>query len=66
MFNRMFICFDALKKGWMVGCKPIIGLDGYFLKGVYEGHLLVAVGKDADKQMFRIALGVIDKENKRN
>ena len=66
VFSRMFICFGALRKGWMAGCRPIIGLDGCLLKGVCKGQLLVAVGKDVDEQMFPIAWGVINKENKRN
>ena len=52
--------------GWLAGCRPIIGIDDCFLKGVCKGQLLVAVGKDADEQMFPIAWGVIDKETKRN
>ena len=27
-FQRIYICFDALKKGWINGCRRIIGLDG--------------------------------------
>ena len=26
-FKRIFICFDSLRKGWLVGCIPIIVLD---------------------------------------
>ncbi|XVF66909.1 hypothetical protein PTKIN_Ptkin10aG0077400 [Pterospermum kingtungense] len=35
MFKRIYICFDALKKGWKKGCRPWIGVDGCFLKGPY-------------------------------
>ena len=31
-FKRMFVCLDACKRGWKGGCRPIIGLDGYFFK----------------------------------
>ncbi|TYH90856.1 hypothetical protein ES332_A13G077500v1 [Gossypium tomentosum] len=27
-FKRFYVCFDALKKGWKPGCRPLIGLDG--------------------------------------
>ena len=37
VFRRMFICFDACKKGWRAGCRPLIGLDGCFLKGICKG-----------------------------
>ena len=33
IFRRMCICFDALKKGWKGGCRPLIGLDGCFNLG---------------------------------
>ncbi|KAM7497182.1 hypothetical protein LguiA_021596 [Lonicera macranthoides] len=32
-FKRMYVCFAAVKKAWLAGCKPVIGLDGCFLKG---------------------------------
>ena len=62
----MFICFDAVKKGWKAGCRPIIGVNGCFLKGVCKGQLLAAIGLDADDQMYPIAWAVVDKENKVN
>ncbi|XP_050210068.1 uncharacterized protein LOC126660546 [Mercurialis annua] len=66
VFKRMFICFDAYKQGWNHGCRPIIGLDGCFLKSNCKGQLLAAIGKDADEQMYPIAWGVIDTENTSN
>ena len=66
VLKRMFICFDALKKGWKEGCMPIIGLDGSFLEGHGKGEVLVAVGKDASNQIFPIVWAVSDKENKVN
>lgn len=31
-FSRMYVCFQAYKNRWRVGLRPIIGLDGIFLK----------------------------------
>jgi len=31
-----------------MSCRPIIGLDGYFLKGRYGGGLLTVVGQDGN------------------
>ncbi|PHU22475.1 hypothetical protein BC332_07582 [Capsicum chinense] len=31
-FLRMYLCFDALEKGWKYGLRPLIGVDGTFLK----------------------------------
>ncbi|XP_065855345.1 uncharacterized protein [Euphorbia lathyris] len=66
VFWRIFICFAALKKGWKEGCRPIIGLDGCFLKGICKGVLLVAYGRDADDHFYPIAWAVVDRESGRS
>ncbi|XP_057745904.1 uncharacterized protein LOC130965081 [Arachis stenosperma] len=55
LFNRLYISLDACKKGFKVRCRPLIGLDGCFLKGYFGGHLLSAVGQDANNSFFVIA-----------
>ncbi|XP_017635007.1 uncharacterized protein LOC108477073 [Gossypium arboreum] len=61
-FKRYYVCFDALKRGWKAGCRPLIGLDGCFLKGLFKSEFLTAVGRDANNQMFPIAWAVIEVE----
>lgn len=51
-FKGIYICFDACRRGWLKGCRPIIGLDGYHIKGQYPGQLLLAIGIDANNDMF--------------
>ncbi|KAK4404861.1 hypothetical protein Sango_0854700 [Sesamum angolense] len=46
--------------------RPIIGLDGCFLKTCYGGQLLVAVGRDGNDNMFPIAMVVVQVENREN
>jgi len=58
-FDRLYIFFDALKKGWLAGCRKIIGVDGCFLKGICKGILLAAIGKDGNNQMFPITWAVV-------
>ncbi|MBA0845186.1 hypothetical protein Goarm_022370 [Gossypium armourianum] len=41
-FKRFYICFEALKRGWKEGCRPILGLDGCFLKAPFKGKMLSA------------------------
>ena len=62
-FKRMYICYSALKKGWKVGCRPVIGLDGCFLKTVCGGQLLSAVGRDGNNQMYPICHAVVEVES---
>ncbi|GAV59754.1 hypothetical protein CFOL_v3_03285, partial [Cephalotus follicularis] len=43
VFRRMFICYGASKKGFLDGCRPFIGLDGYHLKVPFGGVMLSAI-----------------------
>ncbi|XP_060170969.1 uncharacterized protein LOC132601938 [Lycium barbarum] len=61
-FLRMYICFNALKKGWKGGLRPLIGVDGTFLKGRYKDQMLVALAQDSMKQFYPLAWVVVDKE----
>ncbi|XP_074327771.1 uncharacterized protein LOC141665686 [Apium graveolens] len=62
-FKRIYVCYYALKAGWKAGCRPVIGLDGCFLKTVCGGQLLSAVGRDGNNQMFPICYAVVEYEN---
>lgn len=35
-FDKFYLCFEAMKLGFISGCCPAIGVDGCFLKGPYE------------------------------
>ena len=45
-------------------CKPLVGLDGCHLKGKFGGHILSATAKDGNDNIFLVALGVVEQENK--
>jgi hypothetical protein len=62
----MYIYLDACKRGFMAGCRKVVGLDGCFFKGATNGELLQDVGRDANSQMYPIAWDVVDKENNMN
>lgn len=64
MFERMYVCFAACKRAFATTCRPLIGLDGCFLKGIYGGQLLAAVGKDGNNQMLPIAFAVVEAETR--
>ena len=65
-FHRIYICFNAIKEGWKRGCHRAIGLDDCFLKGQCKGELLIAIGRDANNQIYPIAWAVVEFENKLN
>ena len=64
VFERLYISFDCLKKGFLGGCRKILGLDGCFLKGAVKGEILAAVGRDGNNQMFPVAWSVVTFETK--
>ncbi|GKB15912.1 hypothetical protein Tco_0849835, partial [Tanacetum coccineum] len=66
MFNSYYVCIQQLKEGWKAGCRKIIGIDGCFLKGICQGELLAAVGRDANNQIYPIAWAVVQVENTEN
>jgi len=64
VFQRIYVCFYACKRAFATTCRPLIGLDGCFLKGRDGGHLLAAIGKDGNNQMLPIAFAVVEAETK--
>jgi hypothetical protein len=60
-FYRFYVCLEACRKGFLAGCRKVIGLDGCFFKG-RPGELLCVVGRDANNQIYPIAWAAVDKE----
>ncbi|KAL4282895.1 hypothetical protein GQ457_16G000570 [Hibiscus cannabinus] len=63
-FRRFYVCFGALKEGFKRYCRPVIGVDGCFLKGFLKGEILSAVGKDSNNQIFHVAWAYVEVENR--
>ncbi|KAF7802187.1 uncharacterized protein G2W53_041298 [Senna tora] len=62
-FERLYICLDACKKSSIL-CRPIVDLDGCFLKTPCGGQLLAAIGRDPNDKMLPIAIAVVEVETK--
>lgn len=63
-FKRLFVVYDAQSRGFMAGCRPIIGLDACHLMGPYGGQLMHAMGRDANNKMYPLAIAVVEAETK--
>ena len=37
VFEGMYVCLAGLKNAFKVGCRPLVCLDGCWLKGTYGG-----------------------------
>ncbi|XP_015950034.1 uncharacterized protein LOC107474900 [Arachis duranensis] len=66
VFERFYVCLHGCKKGFVGGCRPLIGLDGTFLKTYYAGWLLCAIGQDVNNHVYPIAWAIVHIESKDN
>ncbi|XP_039143266.1 uncharacterized protein LOC120280475 [Dioscorea cayenensis subsp. rotundata] len=64
VFKGFYICLKPLKDAFWSGCRPFIGFDGCFLKSLYGGQLLSAVGIDPNDCILPIAYAVVLVENR--
>ena len=61
--SYIFIYSFFSKVGWKEGCRPLIGVDGTFLKGKARGVMLTAVGIDGNDSVYPLAVALVEKEN---
>jgi hypothetical protein len=61
-FQRLYMSLAACKDGFRQACRPVIGVDGCFIKGHYGGQLLAAVGRDPNDNIYPIAIAVVEAE----
>ncbi|KAL0553591.1 hypothetical protein IC582_007491 [Cucumis melo] len=61
-FKYLFMSVGACVRGFLNCIRPIIVMDGTFLKNKYRGQLIVAVCLDGNNQIYPLAFGVVDRE----
>ncbi|XP_016206867.1 uncharacterized protein LOC107647289 [Arachis ipaensis] len=66
MFEKMYVCLSDCKNGFRSGCRPLIGLDGAFLKTQIAGQILSAIAQDTNHHIYVIAWAIVNVENKEN
>ncbi|KAL3655614.1 hypothetical protein CASFOL_000010 [Castilleja foliolosa] len=62
-FRYCFMSLGASIRGFLGNIRPVIAIDGTFLRGKYGGTLLLATAMDGNKQIYPIAFGIVDSEN---
>ena len=60
----MYVRFNAQKVGFLGGCRPFIGLDDCHIKHRFDGQILFAIAKDANDNIFPVAMAVVEQEYK--
>ena len=63
-FERLYICWAGCKKGFLAGCRQIIGLDACHLKTKLGGQLIVAIARDPNEEYFPLAVAVVEAKTK--
>ena len=63
-FERLYICLESCKMGFLAGCRPFIGLDACHLKNKLEGQLIIAICRDFNEEYFPLAYAVVEAETK--
>ena len=63
-FEKLYICLEGCKKGFLAGCKPIIGLDACHLKTKSGGQLITIVTRDPNEECSLLAYAVVEVETR--
>ncbi|KAL0549171.1 hypothetical protein IC582_013652 [Cucumis melo] len=61
-FKYLFMAVGACVRGFLNCIRPVIVMDGTFLKNKYRGQLIVTVCLDGNNQIYPLAFGVVDGE----
>ncbi|XP_028066671.1 uncharacterized protein LOC114269541 [Camellia sinensis] len=59
-FGDFSMSYDEIR--WVRHCRPLLFIDGTFLKGKYKGTLLTATAKDGDQGFFPLAMAIVETE----
>ena len=63
--KRVFWCLKAMIDGWQ-HARPLLSIDGTFLKGKYTGKLLIAMGVDSNNHQYPVCYALVDEETEDN
>ncbi|KAA0032136.1 MuDRA-like transposase [Cucumis melo var. makuwa] len=61
-FKYLFMAVGACVREFLNCIRPVIVMDGTFLKNKYRGQLIVAVCLDGNNQIYPLAFGIVDRE----
>ena len=60
VFEGMYVCLAGLKMAFKSGCRPMVYLDGCWLKGTFGGQLLAATTIDPNDCILPIAWAAVN------
>ncbi|XP_047310291.1 uncharacterized protein LOC124913899 [Impatiens glandulifera] len=65
VFKRVWWVFKPIVNGWK-HARPVINIDGTFLKGRYNGKLLISMGSDYNNHQYPLAYAIVNEETTAN
>ncbi|XP_008670606.1 uncharacterized protein [Zea mays] len=65
-FSKMFVALRPCVNGFLMGCRPYLGVDSTHLTGKYLGQLASATAIDGHNWMYPVAYAIFDKETNLN
>ncbi|XP_026395774.1 uncharacterized protein LOC113290382 [Papaver somniferum] len=65
-FESVILAYDAQIKGFLNGCRKVIGLDGAHINGKIGGTMLAATGIDGQNGVYPICVMFTTSENEEN
>ncbi|GKF43666.1 mutator type transposase [Tanacetum coccineum] len=64
IFKRIYVCLGAAKEGFKACMRQFLGFDGTFMKGLFPGKLLTAVGMDPNNGIYPLVNGIVETESR--
>ena len=65
-FKRIFVALKPCVDGFLVGCRPFVGVDATCLNGKYIGQLASATAVDGHNWLYHLAYAIFDSETEDN
>ena len=65
-FKRIFIALKPCVDGFLVVCRPFVGVEDTCLNGKYTGQLALATAIDGYNWLYHLAYAIFDSETEDN
>lgn len=62
-FKYYFMAFESCLSGCSLCIRPIIAVDGTFMKGKFKKTLFIAITIDGNNQLYSVTFDISDSEN---
>ncbi|XP_022019165.1 uncharacterized protein LOC110919195 [Helianthus annuus] len=61
-FRRIYACFASMMRGFKMIVRPLLGVDGCFVKGTFPGQILSVVGIDGNNSIYPVCYALVEAE----